>query len=99
SPRELDDIYLAPATGAAPIRVTKGGTDAFYKIVWLPSEFVSFQDDQGKPVWARVYRPRTPHPAHPAVLEIHEAGYAQAVHKAFGGSSAHGGPLYAQYLA
>lgn len=99
SPRELDDIYLEPTIGAPAIRVTKAGTDAFYKIAWLPSDFVSFQDDQGKPVFARVYRPRTAHPNHPAVLEIHGAGYAQAVHKAFGNSSAHGGPLYAQYLA
>ncbi len=99
SPRELDDIYIEPTIGASAIRVTKSGTDAFYKIAWLPSDFVSFQDDQGKPVYARVYRPKTAHPAHPAVLEIHGAGYAQAVHKAFGFSSAHGGPLYAQYLA
>lgn len=99
TPRELDDIYLQPTIGATAARVTKSGTDAFYKIAWAPSEFVSFPDDQGKPVWARVYRPRTAHPNHPAVLEIHGAGYAQGVHKAFGSSSAHGGPLYAQYLA
>ena len=74
SPRELDDIYLEPSIGTEPVRVTKGGTDAFYKIAWAPSDFVSFTDDQGKPVWARVYRPRTPHPNHPAVLEIHGAG-------------------------
>jgi dipeptidyl aminopeptidase/acylaminoacyl peptidase len=60
---------------------------------------VRFDDDQGKPVFARVYRPEQQHPNRPAVLEIHGAGYAQGVHKAFAGSSAHGGALYSAYLA
>jgi dipeptidyl aminopeptidase/acylaminoacyl peptidase len=99
SPRELDEIYIQPTVGGAATRVTKSGTDAFYKIAWAPSDFVSFADDQGKPIFARVYRPRKQHPNRPAVLEIHGAGYAQGVHKAFGSASAHGGPVYAQYLA
>jgi dipeptidyl aminopeptidase/acylaminoacyl peptidase len=100
SPTELDDAYIQPTTAnASATRITRSGTDAFYKVAWAKSDFVSFPDDQGKPAWARIYRPRTQHPNRPAVLEIHGAGYAQAVHKAFGRSSAHGGPLYAQYMA
>ena len=98
NPTELADIYLVSALGAKPVRVTRSGSDAFYKIAWPASDYVTFNDDQGKPVWARVYRPAKQASTRPAVLEIHGAGYAQAVHKAFAGSSAHGGALYAKYL-
>jgi dipeptidyl aminopeptidase/acylaminoacyl peptidase len=100
SPTQLPDLYVVPVEGeAAPVRVTRSGTDAFWKISWLPSDFVEFPDDKGKPVFARVFKPKSQHASRAAVLEIHGAGYAQGVHKAFGGASAHGGRLYAQYLA
>lgn len=98
TPKELTDLYLMPTLTAAPVRLTRSGTDMFYKLAWPTSDFVTFNDDQGKPVWARVYRPATQHANRPAVLEIHGAGYAQGVHKAFSGSSAHGGSLYAKHL-
>jgi len=100
NPTELADIYLQPIdeTGARPIRVTQGGTDAFFRIPWPKSEFVRFEDDRGKPVYARVYVPEKQHPNRPAVLEIHGAGYAQGVHKTFAGSGAHGGALNSAYL-
>jgi dipeptidyl aminopeptidase/acylaminoacyl peptidase len=97
-PRDLTDLYLVSSAGARPIRLTRSGSDAFYRIAWPASDFVSFNDDQGKTVTARVYRPAKQHPNRPAVLEIHGAGYAQAVHKTFAGSGAHGGALYAKYL-
>lgn len=100
SPTELADVWVQPSDAAGnPVRVTRGGTDAFYRIPWPASDFVRFDDDQGKPVWARVYRPTRPTAIRPAVLEIHGAGYAQGVHKAFAGSGAHGGALNAAYLA
>lgn len=98
-PEQLTDLYLMPTMTAQPIRVTKSGTDAFHRIAWPASDFVAFTDDRGDSVWARVYRPTATHPNRPAVLEIHGAGYAQGVHKTFKGSSAHGGSLYAKYLA
>jgi len=99
TPRELADLYLQPvAANGPPIRVTRSGTDAFYRIPWPRSDFVRFDDDQGKPAWARVYRPEQPHPNRPAVLEIHGAGYAQGVHKAFANSGPHGGALNSAYL-
>ena len=98
SARALSDVYLQPIEqNAKPARVTQGGTDSFYRIAWAKSDFVKFNDADGNPVYARIYRPKTPHPNRPAVFEIHGAGYAQAVHKAFAGSSAHGGALNAQY--
>lgn len=101
SPSRLPDLYLVPTSNpeAPTVQVTRSGTDAFWRTPWAKSDFVTFNDERGKPVYARVYRARTVHANKPAVLEIHGAGYAQGVHKAFGGASAHGGPLYAQYLA
>jgi dipeptidyl aminopeptidase/acylaminoacyl peptidase len=100
TPTEMTDLYIMPRRAGAPAtRVTRSGTDAFYRIAWPESEFISFPDDRGKPVFARVYTPLTTHANRPAVMEIHGAGYAQGVHKTFAGSSAHGGSLTAQYLA
>ncbi|MEK7241060.1 MAG: prolyl oligopeptidase family serine peptidase [Gemmatimonadota bacterium] len=99
TPTELTDIFLQAASPAAKAtRVTRSGTDAFYRIQWPASDFVSFPDSRGKPVFARVYRPAVTHANRPAVLEIHGAGYAQGVHKTFAGSGAHGGALNAKYL-
>ena len=98
TPTQLPDIYVMPVTGQVT-RVTRSGTDSFWKIAWLPSDFVQFPDDKGKTVFARVYKPKTQNATRAAVMEIHGAGYAQGVHKSFGGASAHGGRLYAQYLA
>ncbi len=100
TPTEMMDLYIMPRrAGAAATRVTRSGTDAFYRIAWPESEFISFPDDRGQPVFARVYKPLSTHANRPAVMEIHGAGYAQGVHKTFAGSSAHGGALTAQYLA
>lgn len=100
TPRELTDLYLQPMRAGAPAtRLTRSGTDAFYRIAWPESEFISFLDDRGQPVYARVYRPLTTVATRPAVMEIHGAGYAQGVHKSFANSGAHGGAQTAQYLA
>lgn len=100
NPRELTELYVQPLRAGAPAtRVTRSGTDAFHRIAWPESEFISFPDDKGKPVFARVYRPLTQASTRPAVMEIHGAGYAQGVHKSFANSGAHGGALTAQYLA
>jgi dipeptidyl aminopeptidase/acylaminoacyl peptidase len=99
SPTTLTDLYVQPLrTGGSATRVTRSGTDAFFRTPWPESEFISFPDDKGKPVFARVYKPLVQHPNKPAVMEIHGAGYAQGVHKTFQNSSAHGGSQTAQYL-
>jgi len=95
SPTRLADLHVMPANGeSAPVRVTRSGTDAFWKIAWVPSDFVQFPDDMGKPVFARVYKPKTQNSTRAAVMYIHGAGYAQGVHKAFGPLN-----MYAQHLA
>ncbi len=100
TPTELSDLYLMPRrAGAQATRVTRSGTDAFYRIAWPESEYISFPDDRGQPVFARVYKPLTQIATRPSVMEIHGAGYAQGVHKTFANSGAHGGALTAQYLA
>jgi dipeptidyl aminopeptidase/acylaminoacyl peptidase len=100
TPTELTDLYVQPVrAGATPARITRSGTDAWFRIAWPESEFISFPDDKGQPVFARVYKPLVAHANRPAVMEIHGAGYAQGVHKTFANSGAHGGALNAQYLA
>ena len=100
TPSQLLDLYVQPLrANAAATRITRSGTDAFHKIAWPESEFISFPDDRGKPVFARVYKPLVANANRPAVMEIHGAGYAQGVHKSFAGSGAHGGAQTAQYLA
>lgn len=98
TPEEMLDIHLMPTLATAPVRVTRSGTDAFYRIAWPASDFVEFRDDRGDPVWARVYRPARQHPNRPALFEIHGAGYTQGVHKAFANPNSHGGALYAKYM-
>ena len=100
TPYSIPDLYLQPVSGkSAPVQVTRGGSDAFWRIAWPTQDFIRFMDDKGKPVFARVFRPvGEQHPSRPAVLEIHGAGYTQGVWKQFGGSSAHGGMLYAQQI-
>ncbi len=99
SPSTPWDLYIQPTSGTPkPVQVTRAGTDGYWRIAWAESDFIRFDDDKGKPVYARVYRPRTQHSNRPAVLEIHGAGYAQGVHKTMAGSGAHGGALYAQHL-
>jgi dipeptidyl aminopeptidase/acylaminoacyl peptidase len=98
SPDELTDLYLMTNRNATPTRLTRSGSDAYWRINWPRSEYVVFADERGDSTWARVYLPTTPHANRPAVMEIHGAGYAQAVHKAFKGSGAHGGSLYAKHL-
>ncbi len=101
SPTRISDIYIQPVAGkAAPIQVTRGGSDAYWRTAWPAQDFIRFNDDKGKPVYARVFKPiGQQHSSRPAVLEIHGAGYTQGVWKQFGGSSAHGGMLYAQQIA
>lgn len=98
TPEDMTDLYLMPTLTSTPIRLTRSGTDAFWRIAWPQSEYVAFADARGDSSWARVYLPTVPHRNHPAVMEIHGAGYAQGVHKSWKGSGAHGGSLYAKHL-
>lgn len=96
---ELGDLYLMDLEpGAEPLRVTKSGTDAFYRVAWADSEIVEYDLPDGTTAWARIWEPpagaargRTP-----AVVYAHGCGEcAQAVVKGWARS---GSIVYANYL-
>ncbi len=79
SPAEL---YLQPNKPGAPARrITVSTTEAFRAYDWAEPEVVSFPARDGVEVYARLYRPAVQHPARPAVIFIHGAGYLQNAHK------------------
>lgn len=102
---ELGDLYLMDAeAGAEPVRVTKSGTDAFYRTAWADSEIVEYDLPDGNTAWARIWD--APESAvgsvgavagqTPAVVYAHGCGEcAQAVVK---GWNRLGSIVYANYL-
>ncbi|MFW6201777.1 MAG: prolyl oligopeptidase family serine peptidase [Gemmatimonadota bacterium] len=80
--------------GAEARRVTKSGTDAYYRYGWATSEIITYADPEGLPTWAEVWeRPERPNGA--SVVHAHGCGEcAQAVDKGWGGRTA----VYANYL-
>ncbi len=96
SPERLPDLYLAAnAPEADWKRVTKSGTDDFYRYAWIDSEIVSYPDSAGNTTWAKLWeRPSDAHGA--AVVYAHGCGEcAQGVDKGWTRTSA---TLYANYL-
>jgi dipeptidyl aminopeptidase/acylaminoacyl peptidase len=77
------ELFVMPAAqsgpAAAPVRLTRSTTDEFRAYTWATPEVVTFKDADGIDIHAQLIRPRTPHPARPAVVYVHGAGYAQAV--------------------
>lgn len=59
----------------------KAQSDEFKAYPWRAPEIVTFKARDGATVYARLYKPKTPHPNKPAVLFVHGAGYLQNVHK------------------
>ncbi|HEV8383855.1 MAG TPA: prolyl oligopeptidase family serine peptidase [Candidatus Acidoferrales bacterium] len=82
-PAELFRMENKP--GAAMTRLTESYTDEFKSFRWRKFELVTIPDSDGHPLYARLYRPDIPHPAHPAVIYVHGAGYAQSVFRNWGG--------------
>ncbi|MCB1044921.1 MAG: prolyl oligopeptidase family serine peptidase [Acidobacteria bacterium] len=56
-----------------------GRSDAFKSISWLMPEYVTYPNNAGQAVYARLYRPENSNGA--GVLFIHGAGYLQNAHK------------------
>ncbi|MFZ1528294.1 MAG: prolyl oligopeptidase family serine peptidase [Ferruginibacter sp.] len=77
------ELYLQKNTARAkPQQITfKAQSDEFKSYAWKEPELISFPAADGAPVYARVYKPANPHPAKPAVLFVHGAGYLQNAHK------------------
>ena len=96
---ELGDLYLMDAeSGAAPVRITRSGTDVFYRTAWAGSEILEYGLPDGTTAWARVWDlPADAVPGEtPAVVYAHGCGEcAQAVVKGWARS---GSIVYANYL-
>ena len=67
---------------AKPRQLTsKAQSEEFKSYAWRDPELINFQAQDGAKVYARLYKPANPHPAKPAVIFVHGAGYLQNAHK------------------
>ncbi|MBW7890527.1 MAG: prolyl oligopeptidase family serine peptidase [Chitinophagaceae bacterium] len=63
-------------------RIThKAESELFASYPWRDPELIDITARDGVKVPARLYRPAHPHPAKPAVIFVHGAGYLQNAHK------------------
>ncbi|MCX8020022.1 MAG: prolyl oligopeptidase family serine peptidase [Chitinophagaceae bacterium] len=53
----------------------------FKSYSWKDPEIITIPAQDGETIYARLYKPSNPHPARPAVLFVHGAGYLQNAHK------------------
>jgi dipeptidyl aminopeptidase/acylaminoacyl peptidase len=59
----------------------KAQSETFASYPWRDAEVISFTARDGATVYARLYKPATPHANKPAVVFVHGAGYLQNAHK------------------
>jgi dipeptidyl aminopeptidase/acylaminoacyl peptidase len=72
--RYMPDLYVqANHAGTTRRRITKSGTDMFYRYAWAPSEIVTFLDPKGKTTWARIWAP-PPSQNRAALIYAHGCG-------------------------
>ncbi|HZX59042.1 MAG TPA: prolyl oligopeptidase family serine peptidase, partial [Mucilaginibacter sp.] len=72
------DLYLQPnKPGAKAVKVTNSVSEEYLSYPWRAPEIITFKNRYGSDVYARVYEPKTPDPAKPAVVFVHGAGYLQ----------------------
>ncbi|RYU87917.1 S9 family peptidase [Mucilaginibacter terrigena] len=75
------ELYLQPnKPGAKAVQITNSVTEEFKSYPWREPEVISFKNRNGKDIYARLYQPKNPDPAKPAVVFVHGAGYLQNVH-------------------
>jgi dipeptidyl aminopeptidase/acylaminoacyl peptidase len=76
------ELFLQPNKPGAPAKqITLSTTDEFRSFAWAEPEVVAVKARDGADIYTRIYRPKNPHPARPAVIFIHGAGYLQNAHK------------------
>lgn len=77
------ELYLQEnKPNAKLVQVTnKAQSPEFAAHKWIEPEVVTFTARDGKQVYARLYKPASPHPLKPAVIFVHGAGYLQNAHK------------------
>jgi dipeptidyl aminopeptidase/acylaminoacyl peptidase len=74
------DLYLQPnKPDAKAVQVTNSVSSEYNSYPWRAPEIISFKNRYGSDVYARVYQPKNPDPAKPAVVFVHGAGYLQNV--------------------
>ncbi len=77
------ELYLQEnkVNGRSTQITAKALSDEFKTYSWKDPEVINFTARDGATVYARLYKPVTPHPNKPAVLFVHGAGYLQNAHK------------------
>lgn len=77
------ELYLQEnKPGTKALQVTfKAQTDTFKSYPWRKPELITITARDGQTIYARLYQPDHPHPAKPAVIFVHGAGYLQNAHK------------------
>jgi len=74
------ELYLQPnKPGAKAVQITNSTTKEFNSYAWRDAPIVTFKNRYGSNVYARLYVPKNPDPAKPAIIFVHGAGYLQNV--------------------
>jgi dipeptidyl aminopeptidase/acylaminoacyl peptidase len=74
------DLYLQPnKPGAKAVQITNSVSEEYNSYPWRAPDIITFKNRYGSDVYARVYEPKNPDPAKPAVVFVHGAGYLQNV--------------------
>jgi len=76
------ELYVQPRRSPGDrLALTDSPTAAFKSYPWIEPKLIKFRARDGVEVPARLYVPQKPHPAKPAVIFVHGAGYLQNVHR------------------
>lgn len=74
------ELYLQPnRPGAKAVQVTRSTSAEFNSYAWRDAPIITLKNRYGSNVYARLYQPKNPDPAKPAVVFVHGAGYLQNV--------------------
>jgi dipeptidyl aminopeptidase/acylaminoacyl peptidase len=76
------ELYVQPRQEPRErVALTDSPTPAFKHYAWTEPKLIKIPARDGVAVPARLYVPPKPHPARPAVIFVHGAGYLQNVHR------------------